>query len=159
MQGDGTFRPGSDGAQAVGSPTFRRDTIYSSSGTINTSDERAKEDIRSIEDKMLGAWSKVEFVSFKDKDSIEYKSESKSRIHFDVIAQRVKKAFETEELEPFEYGVLCYDEWEGLPEFIDEVNGVSQAPITTGNRYGIYYEGALILGCVLLRREIRNKRA
>lgn len=157
MQGDGTFRPGADGTQAVGSPTFRCGTIYSSSGTINTSDERAKEDIRPIEDKVLDAWAKVEFLSFKYKDSIEDKGESKSRIHFGVIAQKVKEAFEAEGLDPFEYGLLCYDEWEGIPEFIDEVNGVSQAAIAAGNRYGIRYEEALILECSLLRREIRNK--
>ena len=40
------------------------------------------------------------------------------RIHTGLIAQEIKKAFEGEGLDPFKYGVLCFDEWDGEDEVI-----------------------------------------
>jgi formylmethanofuran dehydrogenase subunit D len=40
----GNFRPGADNAYSLGEPSFRWSVVYAATGTINTSDERAKLD-------------------------------------------------------------------------------------------------------------------
>lgn len=107
----GVPRPSVDNTYTLGQASRRWTTVYASTGTINTSDENSKMDIVDISDKVLDAWERVNFKSYKFKDSVESKQD-KARIHFGVIAQQVKKSFESEGLDPFAYGLLCYDSWE-----------------------------------------------
>ena len=60
---------------------------------------------------MLYLWhGRVEYVQFRFNDAVEKEGDG-ARWHFGVIAQRVKAAFEAEGLDPFAFGILCYDEW------------------------------------------------
>jgi hypothetical protein len=77
--------------------------------------------------------------SFKFNDSVEAKGDA-ARIHFGVMAQDVKAAFEAEGLVAEKYSMLCYDEWPETPEERDEDGNITQAFIAAGNRYGIRYE-------------------
>lgn len=152
----GSFRPVTDNVMALGQPSGRFTTIYAGNGTINTSDERSKCEIQPIDAAALRAWGRVEFMQYKFRDAVEKKGDG-ARLHFGVIAQRVKEAFEAEGLDAFAYGLLCYDEWPEEPAVEEQRdqdgNLIAEAKpsVPAGSRYGIRYEEALALECAYLR--------
>jgi hypothetical protein len=89
-----------------------------------------------------------------------------------LIAQKVKEAFESEGLDAFAYGLLCYDEWDEIVEDVlkevdvtlddgtivkgAEPTGEKRVVQQTGDRYGIRYEQALSLECAYLRSKIQG---
>lgn len=117
----------------LGNATYKWDTLYATNSTIETSDEREKElsDITAVE-KECAAEIKTVIKKFKWLDSIESKGDD-ARIHFGVGAQTVKSIFESHNLNPDDYGLFCYDEWND--EFGDDGELITNA----GNRYGIRY--------------------
>ncbi|AND75138.1 hypothetical protein pf16_215 [Pseudomonas phage pf16] len=149
------FYPTVDNAKTLGGSSFRWSTIYAGTSTINTSDETAKQQIKPIDDACLRAWANVEYVQYKFNDAVEAKGDG-ARWHFGLIAQRVKKAFEDEGLNAFDYGLLCYDEWDEQPEEVDEEGNIIQAYLAAGSRYGIRYEEALALECAYLRSLLKK---
>lgn len=144
------LRPDSDNAIDLGTGAVRFKDIYAANATIQTSDERVKTEIQPIDDKVLDAWADVDFVQYKWKDSVEEKG-GQARVHFGVIAQRVKAAFESHGLNAFGYGLLCYDEWE-RDEYTDEEGNVSI--LEAGDRYGVRYEECMVLEMALMRRRL-----
>ncbi|MNO63538.1 hypothetical protein D3C76_542460 [compost metagenome] len=152
-----SFRPAADGVSVSGAPSARWSVVYAATGTINTSDEHAKQQIKPIDLACLRAWGRVEYVQYKLNDAVETKGEG-ARWHFGLVAQRVKEAFEAEGLNAFDYGLLCHDEWEAEPPSYDEA-GVLVAPaVAAGRRFGIRYEEALALECAYLRHQLANAR-
>lgn len=147
------FIPGTDNALILGRGPQRWKEVYAANGTINTSDERLKTDIQPIDKAVLKAWAKVEFCQFKWKDAVKAKGKD-ARTHIGLIAQQVKEAFESEGLDAFEYGLLCYDEWDAQEEELDN-NRVVKPKIEAGNLYGIRYEQALALECAYLRSRLK----
>jgi hypothetical protein len=101
---------GSDNSFTNGGPSNRWSVVYAGTGTINTSDERDKTQL-DIDAKVLAAVNSISVKAFKWKSAVESKGDS-ARIHYGVIAQEVKAAFEAQGLVAEDYGVLCYDEWE-----------------------------------------------
>jgi hypothetical protein len=154
---DTDVRPGGDNTQSLGISSAKWSVVYAATGTINTSDEREKQQWTEDLEPELRAWAKVQWGKYKFNDAVEKKG-AKARWHFGVIAQRVKEAFESEGLDPFAYGVLCYDAWdatEGAGAVYDESGQILAAPTPAtpaGDRYGVRYEEALALECALLRR-------
>lgn len=159
-------KPGADNTYKLGTASFRWSEVFAGNGTINTSDEREKQDIAFLNDaeKRVALVLKGLIKKFRFKDSVASKGVA-ARTHIGVVAQEVKAAFESEGLDPFAYGILCYDEWEEtqepiveLQDFIDEKTGetsqrhvvVSTKTIPAGNRYGIRYEQmfAFIIGAM-----------
>jgi hypothetical protein len=163
------FRPAVDNTKTLGDASFRWSVVYAGTGAINTSDERAKDQVQDIEAAVLRAWGKVGYVQFKFKDAIEAKGNG-ARWHFGLVAQRVKEAFESEGLDAFKYGLLCYDQWEdqyedvlvevevpnsdGSLSKVLQGNGEKQILMPAGDRYGIRYEEALALECAYLRSKL-----
>jgi len=163
------FRPGADNTKTLGDASFRWSVVYAGTGTINTSDERIKEQTQDINNAVLRAWGKVGYVQYKFKDAVEAKGNN-ARWHFGLIAQRVKEAFESEGLDAFNYGILCYDQWEdqyedvlvevevqnsdGSISKVLQGNGEKQIAVPAGDRYGIRYEEALALECAYLRSKL-----
>lgn len=135
--------PTNDNVMSIGTASFRTSVVYSATGAIQTSDENYKTEIKDIDDIILDAWESINYCQYKFKDSFEEKG-GLARLHFGLIAQKVKECFEKQGLDAFQYGLLCYDEWED--------NGSTPA----GSRYGIRYEEALVLECALLRRTTKN---
>jgi hypothetical protein len=130
--------PNPDDTLSLGTVGNRWTTVYATTPTINTSDEREKQDIAELDDaeKRVAVAIKSLIKKFKFKSAVEKKG-SDARIHVGVIAQEVKQAFEAEGLDAHEYGIFCYDEWDAE---VDE-NGVEIKP--AGNRYGVRYEELL----------------
>ena len=115
----GVVRPGVDNAQTLGQSSFRWSVVYAGTGAINTSDERAKQNIGGIPDEWLDAWGALEWVRYKFVDSIELKGDA-ARWHVGLIAQRVRDTFHAAGLDALAIGLLCYDEWEEEREPIME---------------------------------------
>lgn len=151
---------GSDNVMALGSAGNRWSQVYAGTGTINTSDEREKQQIRDLSEaeKRVAIKLKSQIKAFKFNDAVAEKGD-KARIHFGVIAQEVKAAFESEGLVAEDYAVLCYDEWDAeYREITEEITVTNDAGeevaemIETGerelireagNRYGVRYEELL----------------
>ena len=127
-----------DNTKAFGSASFRWSEIYAGSGTINTSDQRDKQDIAVLN----AAESRVAFSlkslikKFRFKDAVQTKG-NQARIHVGVIVQDVIAAFKAEGLDPMRYGIVCYDQWDA--ELDQDGNETRPA----GDRYGIRYEELL----------------
>ena len=148
-----TLRPRTDSTYSLGGAARRWTVVYADTATISTSDEREKEQIQDIDAAVLRAWGNVEYQQFKFKDAV-LKKGSGARWHIGVVAQRVKEAFEAEGVDPFAYGILCYDEWEEQEEKYEDGVGIVQQFQAAGNRYGIRYEEALALECAYLRSRL-----
>lgn len=103
--------PGTDNLVDLGDASKRFKEIFAGNATINTSDEREKEQIGEIPDEWLDAWGDVQWSRFKWKDAVAEKGDE-ARWHVGVIAQQVRDAFAARGLDAAEIGVLCYDEWE-----------------------------------------------
>jgi hypothetical protein len=173
FQYNGTFRPAADNTQQLGNASFRWSEVFAGAPAINTSDAREKEEREEgIDPAVLRAWGKVNYSQFKFKDAIARKGDG-ARWHIGVIAQQVQQAFESEGLDAFAYGLLCYDEWpeqweENIVEKevieknsdtgIEEIKVVRETVrkliAEAGNRYGIRYEEALALECAYLRSKL-----
>jgi Icc-related predicted phosphoesterase len=152
---DTSLNPNTDNTYSLGKTSNRFSQLYAGTATINTSDERVKQDWTTDLSPELRAWGKVEYGKYRFIDAVEEKGDE-ARWHFGLIAQRVKEAFESEGLDPFAYGVLCYDEWDEQLEIQNEDGEIMQDYQASGNRYGIRYEEALALECAYLRSKIAS---
>lgn len=128
IDASGNMWPVVDNVYSLGKSGKRFTAVWATNGTIQTSDETLKDDVKEIDEAVLRAWSKVNFCQFKWKD--EKNDAEKSRIHFGVIAQKIVAAFESEGLNAHDYGVI----WK-------EKDGP----------YSVSYSQALALECAYLR--------
>lgn len=166
--------PGTDGTIANGWSNKRWSQVYASTGTIETSDERLKEDIRPIDESVFKAWGKVEFRQFLFKDAVAEKG-SAARIHIGLIAQQVIAAFASEGLDAMRYGIVCYDKWDAQEAITERFKVVTREEThnedgsvnepeefhyeervlipekEAGDCYSIRYEEALALECAYQR--------
>jgi len=151
------LRPTADNTKTLGQAATRWSTVYAGTGAINTSDERAKQQVQTIDVRVLRAWAKVGYAQYKFNDAVEAKGDG-ARWHIGVIAQRVKEAFESEGLDAFSFGLLCYDEWDDqhASALGEDGNPTAEEILVqpAGNRYGIRYEEALALECAYLRSRL-----
>jgi hypothetical protein len=143
------LRPVSDNAMVLGASSQRWSTVYAGTGTINTSDEREKQDIRPLDEaeKRVAQALKGLIVAYRWKDAVQAKGEGDARIHVGIIAQRVAEAFEAEGLDPAQYGLWCAD---ALTTHVPPVLGDDGSLIEeareepTGEiRYGVRYDELL----------------
>lgn len=123
------WMPQNDGTQALGQPSNRWSTVYATSGAINTSDERQKQDIRDLSsvEAAVAARLKNLVKVYRFKSAYQSKGDN-ARIHVGVIAQEVAAAFKAEGLDPMKYGVVCYDQWDADDER------------EAGDAYGVRYD-------------------
>lgn len=137
-----SFAPIVDDTHLLGHPSYRWNTIYCTNATINTSDARQKQQIRSANDSEKNVATKLKSAikAFKFNEAVEKKGADKARWHFGVIAQEVKEIFESEGLNAEEYGLFCYDEWDSKEEIKDEKGNVLAYGREAGNAYGVRYE-------------------
>lgn len=118
------FRPTEDNSANLGTAGRRWKTIYAMTDVISTSDERDKDDIQAIPEKVLDAWEKVQFRQYRFKGDGE--------IYFGVIAQEIISAFESEGLDARDFGLL----------------------VESDGRYGVMYRECHVLEAACLRRRL-----
>lgn len=112
--------PEQDNIRSVGLPTARWTVVYATTGTINTSDETEKTEIRPFTPEELSAAKRIakEVGVFQWLKSVEEKGED-ARLHFGVGAQTVWDIMADEGLiDPYDgvgdptskYAFLCWDD-------------------------------------------------
>ena len=154
------IQPKTDNTTGLGVAGLRFKDIYAANGVIQTSDARTKQQIRDLSEseKRVAIKLKSQIKAFKFNDAVNLKGDS-ARIHFGVIAQEVKAAFEYEGLVAEDYAILCYDEWDAeyrdITEEITVTNEAGEEVTETvltgerelvhdaGNRYGVRYDELL----------------
>ena len=126
---NGLFR---DNSIDCGHPSARWDDVYATNGTIQTSDEREKQDIEELTDveQRVAVRAKGLLRKFRWKDSVEDKGDD-ARTHFGIIAQDLEAAFVAEGLDPRDYAMFIKTEWwigpktwPSIPEELDEEGNV-----------------------------------
>jgi hypothetical protein len=144
IESGGVVRPGADNTQSIGAASYRWSVVYAGTGTINTSDEREKQQIANLDDaeRRVAVAIKGLVKKYKYNDAVTLKGDD-ARIHVGVIAQEVIAAFAAEGLDATRYALLCHDTWEAEPEEVDENGNVINPDRDAGERYGIRYDELL----------------
>ena len=128
------------------------------------SDQRYKQQITEIDDKLLDAWEDVELSQFKYNDAVDAKKD-KARLHTGYVVQQIDKACQSHGVDISTYGLYCHEEY---PQETEEVE-VEQADGTktketkvireASEHYSLRYTEALIVECAYLRKCIKELRA
>lgn len=164
-----TLYPYTDNSINLGDSTHRWKVAYAGTATINTSDQRLKQNIQNLPDKVLDAWSEVNFIEFKFKDAVKEKGEDTARKHCGLIAQSIQTIFTKYDLDAREYGLFCYDEYEAYDiehrivdkeaAYDNEGNEIESEQVhyetehkEAGNIYSLRYEEALCMEAAYQRR-------
>lgn len=101
-----------DNAIDLGSTSVRFDDVYATNGTIQTSDEREKQQINALTTSEIAAATAISklFKTYKWNDSVEEKGDA-ARTHAGVIAQQVEAAMTAEGLSAGDYAFFVETTW------------------------------------------------
>jgi hypothetical protein len=104
--------PRVDNTYDIGGTSNRFDDIYATNGSIQTSDSREKQDIEELTEaeEQVAISAKGLLRKYRWKSSVEENGDD-ARIHFGIIAQDLKSAFEDEGLDAGNYGMFIHDTW------------------------------------------------
>jgi hypothetical protein len=140
----GVVQPGGDNTQTLGAAAKRWSVVYAGTGTINTSDEREKQQISALDDaeRRVAVALKGLVKKYKYNDAVAIKGPD-ARIHVGVIAQEVVAAFAAEGLDATRYALLCHDTWEAEPEELAFEGNATIPGREAGERYGVRYDELL----------------
>ena len=96
----------------VGTLSLRWDDIYATNGTIQTSDANEKQDIEALSEAetRVAIAAKALMRKYRWKSAVAEKGDD-ARIHFGIIAQDLKAAFEAEGLDAGRYAMFIKGEW------------------------------------------------
>jgi hypothetical protein len=139
------FRPYVDNQVSLGRSGYRVSQVWAATGSIQTSDERMKQQIATTPDAVLDAWGDVEWKQYKFNDSVKDKGEN-ARLHSGVIAQQIEAIFASHGLNAFAYGLIGHDIHEAL---LDE-NGNEIEPSI--DQYSVRYDECLAMEAAYQRR-------
>ena len=128
------------------------------------SDQRLKQQISEIDDKLLDAWQDVDLVQFKYNDAVDAKKD-KARLHTGYVVQQIDSACKSHGVDISEYGLYCHEEY---PQETEEVE-VEQADGTktketkvireASEHYSLRYTEVYAVECMYLRRCIKQLTA
>ena len=134
---------------------------WSGTACQTTSDQRLKQQIAEIDDKLLDAWEDVELSQFKYNDAVDQKGNN-ARLHTGYVVQQIDEACKKHNVDISEYGLYCHEEY---PEETEEVE-VEQADGTktkerkvireANEHYSLRYTEALIVECAYLRKKNKD---
>ena len=138
--------------------------IWSGTACQITSDQRLKQQISNIDDKLLDAWEDVEPSQFKYNDAVDQKKD-KARLHTGYVVQQIDNACKSHGVDISTYGLYCHEEY---PEETEEVE-VEQADGTktkerkvireASEHYSLRYTEVYAVECMYLRRCIARLTA
>ena len=128
------------------------------------SDQRLKQQISNIDDKLLDAWEDVDLVQFKYNDAVDQKKD-KARLHTGYVVQQIDNACKEHGVDISTYGLYCHEEY---PQETEEVE-VEQADGTktketkvireASEHYSLRYTEVYAVECMYLRRCIARLTA
>ena len=118
--------------------------VFAANGTINTSDQRLKQDIEDLSEAetRVAIAAKGLLKKFRWKEAVQQKGEN-ARIHFGIIAQDLIAAFQSEGLDPFKYSVICFNEWWRNPEDPTDCRDEEVEGWEYGSQYAVRYDELL----------------
>lgn len=126
-----------------------------------TSDQRLKQQISNIDDKLLDAWEDVELSQFKYNDAVNEKG-NQARLHTGYVVQQIDTACKSHNVDISEYGLYCHEEY---PEETEEVE-VTQDDGTikketkvireASEHYSLRYTEIYAIECAYLRKKIKE---
>lgn len=152
----------SNGTYALGNSTARWASIYSTNGTIQTSDATRKEQITALGEKQLAFFEKLRPVSYKLKSGFD-DAENHDRLHYGFIAQEVEQAMGECGITAMEFGGLCKDKEIVLAKTLNEDGTESLASKETGaDIYSLRYQEFIALNTAAiqaLKREVTALKA
>ena len=129
-----------------------------------TSDQRLKQQIAEIDDKLLDAWKDVDLVQFKYNDAVDQKKD-KARLHTGYVVQQIDSACKDHGVDISAYGLYCHEEY---PQETEEVE-IEQADGTkvkekkvireANEHYSLRYTEVYAVECMYLRRCIARLTA
>ena len=129
-----------------------------------TSDQRLKQQISEIDDKLLDAWEDVLPCQFKYNDAVDQKGDT-ARLHTGYVVQQIDEACKSHNLDISAYGLYCHEEY---PEKTEEVE-VEQEDGTkikerkvireASEHYSLRYTEVYAVECMYLRRCIARLTA
>ena len=129
-----------------------------------TSDQRYKQQITEIDDKLLDAWEDVDLVQFKYNDAVDQKKD-KARLHTGYVVQQIDNACKSHGVDVSAYGLYCHEEH---PEETEEVEVEQKDGTKTKERkvireasehYSLRYTEVYAVECMYLRRCIARLTA
>ena len=138
--------------------------IWNGQAIQTVSDQRYKQQITEIDDKLLDAWQDVDLVQFKYNDAVDQKKD-KARLHTGYVVQQIDSACKSHGVDISAYGLYCHEEY---PEETEEVE-VEQADGTkvkekkiireASEHYSLRYTEVYAVECMYLRRCIKQLTA
>ena len=129
-----------------------------------TSDQRLKQQITEIDDKLLDAWQDVELSQFKYNDAVDAKKD-KARLHTGYVVQQINSACKSHGVDISEYGLYCHEEY---PQETEEVEVEQKDGTKTketkvireaSEHYSLRYTEVYAVECMYLRRCIERLTA
>ena len=139
--------------------------IWNGTAVQLVSDQRLKQQITEIDDKLLDAWEDVNLVQFKYNDAVDQKGKDKARLHTGYVVQQIDNACKSHNVDISQYGLYCHEEY---PEETGEVE-VEQADGTktkerkvireASEHYSLRYTEVYAVECMYLRRCIARLTA
>ena len=170
---DNSYRQGgcgiftNDGVNPEKRMWFYADGTWTWNGTACqiTSDQRLKQQISEIDDKLLDAWEDVNIAQFKYNDAVNEKGKDKARLHTGYVVQQIDNACKSHGVDISAYGLYCHEEY---PQETEEVE-VEQADGTktketkvireASEHYSLRYTEVYAVECMYLRRCIARLTA
>ena len=128
------------------------------------SDQRLKQQITEIDDKLLDAWEDVEPAQFKYNDAVNEKG-TKARLHTGYVVQQIDSACKSHNVDISQYGLYCHEEY---PQETEEVEVEQKDGTKTKERkvireasehYSLRYTEVYAVECMYLRRCIARLTA
>ena len=129
------------------------------------SDQRLKQQITKIDDKLLDAWEDVDLVQFKYNDAVNEKGKDNARLHTGYVVQQIDKACKSHNVDTSQYGLFCHEEYSQETEEVE----VEQADGTktketkvireASEHYSLRYTEVYAVECMYLRRCIARLTA
>ena len=123
-----------------------------------SSDQRLKQQIDQIDDKLLDAWEDVLPCQFKYNDAVNEKGDN-ARLHTGYVVQQINEACQKHDVDISEYGLYCHEEY---PERTEEATIENEDGTTSketrvieeaSEHYSLRYTETLVVECAYLRRE------
>ena len=112
-----------------------------------TSDQRLKQQIAEIDDKLLDAWEDVNIAQFKYNDAVDAKKD-KARLHTGYVVQQIDNACKSHGVDVSQYGLYCHEEY-------PERKVIREA----SEHYSLRYTEVYAVECMYLRRCIARLTA
>ena len=135
--------------------------IWTGTAVQLVSDQRLKQQITEIDDKLLDAWEDVNLVQFKYNDAVDQKKD-KARLHTGYVVQQIDSACKSHGVDISEYGLYCHEEY---PEETEEVEVEQKDGTKTKEKkvireasehYSLRYTEVYAVECMYLRRCIKQ---